>query len=458
MSNLILDTDSYKASHWLQYPPDTVNVFNYLESRGGSYEKTVFFGLQYLLKEYLSKPVTMKDVFEADDFFTKHGLPFNLDGWRGIVADHGGFIPMRIKALPEGTVIPTGIPLLTCEATDARYFWVVGWFETMIMRLWYPITVATRSWYVKQSIRKALEETADNTSGLAFKLHDFGSRGTTSREAAAIGGASHLVNFKGSDTVVGVDLANRYYNAGMAGFSIPAAEHSTITSWGREFETEAYDNMLRQFAKPGSIVAIVSDSYDIYNAVNHIWGETLREKVVQSGATIVIRPDSGEPVTMVNQLLFDLERHFGSTTNSKGYRVLNNVRIIQGDGLNPYVIEQILKSCKLAGFSADNVAFGMGGGLLQQVNRDTLRFAYKCSAVRIDSQIDKGFFHATWRDVYKNPVTDPDKKSKRGRIGVTADFKVCDDESPGNILQVVFEDGKIIKEIDFETVRANSEF
>lgn len=465
---LLLDTDSYKASHWLQYPPGTKNVFNYLESRGGVYGETVFFGLQYLIKRYLSRPVTSAEVTEADAFFKMHGLPFNFDGWMGIIRDHGGFIPMQIKALPEGTVTSTHVPLLTCQATDPKYFWVVGWFETQVMRLWYPITVATLSNNVRKVLKKYLQETSDDLSGLPFKLHDFGSRGVSSRESAAIGGAAHLVNFMGSDTVVGVALANEYYNAGMAGFSIPAAEHSTITSWGREFETEAYENMLRQFAKPGSLLAVVSDSYDVYNAVDHIWGETLRQKVVDSGATLVVRPDSGDPVMVVNKVLHLLGNRFGYKMNSKGYRVLNNVRVIQGDGCTPYTIEAILKSCKLAGFSTDNLAFGMGGGLLQQVNRDTQKFAYKCSAIQLeytDSLDCCGRTITRWHDVYKDPVTDPGKKSKRGLLGTKkailagglTGFTTTTDDDPDNLLRPVFENGSLLVDDTFEAIRARAQ-
>jgi nicotinamide phosphoribosyltransferase len=455
MSNLILDVDSYKACHYQCYPPGTANLFNYLESRGGAYPKTVFFGLQYLLQEYLCNPITVEDVNEARDFFKAHGVPFNEEGWRGILEDHAGYIPLRIKALPEGTVVPTGVPLLTAESTDPKYFWVVGWFETMIMRLWYPITVATVSYHVKQTIKKYLTETADDLSGLPFKLHDFGSRGVSSLESAKIGGMAHLVNFMGSDTVVGVVAARVHYDAQMAGFSIPAAEHSTITSWGKEHEVDAYRNMLNQFAKPGSIVAVVSDSYDIYNAAENLWGGELRQEVIDSGATIVIRPDSGDPVYVVNELLHILEKKFGSKTNSKNYKVLNNVRIIQGDGVNPYTIERILESAKVAGFSADNIAFGMGGALLQQVNRDTLKFAYKCSSVAIAQTEDSGFY----RDVFKDPVTDSGKKSKRGRIGtklVEGKYTTCANEDPDNLLQVVFENGQLWAFQTFEQVRERS--
>lgn len=462
--NPIVDTDSYKVSHWLQYPPGTVNVFSYLESRGGQYKSTVFFGLQYLLKRYLSQTVTVAHVEEAREFLNKHGLPFNYEGWMYVATKLHGKLPLRIKALPEGTVTPTGIPLLTAEATDPRCFWIVGWFETQVMRLWYPITVASLSFDVKRIIKSYLELSGD-VSGLPFKLHDFGSRGVSSQESAGIGGAAHLINFMGSDTLAGVAMLRDYYGADMAGYSIPAAEHSTITSWGREHEADAYANMLKQFAKPGSIVAVVSDSYDLWNAVDGLWGGTLRQAVIDSGATVVIRPDSGDPVFVVNKLCHDLDRKFGSTINAKGYKALNHVRIIQGDGVNPYTIDRILKSVTSAGFSADNVAFGMGGALLQQVNRDTQRFAFKCSSVSIANATDLDEFlrgdredlKAEFRDVFKDPVTDPGKQSKKGRIGAKLEngtWSVCQDLDPENKLQAVFSNGYIVRTTTLDEIRS----
>jgi nicotinamide phosphoribosyltransferase len=242
---------------------------------------------------------------------------------------------------------------------------------------------------------------------LPFKLHDFGARGVSSAESAALGGAAHLVNFMGTDTISGVMAARAYYHEPMAGYSIPAAEHSTITSWGREREVDAYRNMLTRFARPGAIVAVVSDSYDIYRAIREHWGGALRAEVIASGATVVIRPDSGDPVAVVHQCLELLDEAFGHTLNSKGYRVLNHVRVIQGDGINPTSIRAILERVTSAGYATDNVAFGMGGALLQQLNRDTQKFALKCSAARVAG---------AWIDVYKDPVTDKGKQSKRGRM------------------------------------------
>jgi len=342
-------------------------------------------------------------------FYEAHGEPFNTEGWEHILTGHGGYMPVRIKAVPEGSVVPTHMPLFTVESTCHRCAWVVNYLETLLVRVWYPTTVATLSWHAKQSILEMLYRTSDDPMGeIGFKLHDFGARGVSSGESAALGGAAHLVNFLGSDTVEGVLLANRVYNEGkMSGFSIPATEHSTITAWGQENERDAYENVLDQFAKPGKIVACVSDSYNLWNAIDNIWGGELKDKVIASGATVVIRPDSGTPHEVVLACLQKLDAKFGHTMNKKGYKVLNNVRVIQGDGINPRSITEILTHSARRGYSASNIAFGMGGGLLQQVTRDTQRFAFKASAVH--------FATTGWESVHKEPITDPGKTSKGGR-------------------------------------------
>lgn len=466
LDNLLLNTDSYKASHWLQYPPGTDATFFYVESRGGTYDRTLFFGLQAILKETLAKPITHADVDEARDLFAAHGEPFNEAGWRYIVDHHGGLLPIRIRAVPEGTVVPTHNALMTIESTDPMAYWVPSYLETMLLRIWYPVTVATISWHAKQTIRQFLERTSDNPEGqLPFKLHDFGARGVSSVESAAIGGAAHLVNFMGTDTVSGLCLARAHYHEPMAGFSIPAAEHSTITSWGRENEVEAYRNMLRQFARPGSIVAVVSDSYDIYHAIREHWGKTLKDEVIRSGATVVIRPDSGDPVAVVHQCLELLDEAFGHTVNGKGFKVLNYVRVIQGDGINPTSIRAILERVTSAGYATDNVAFGMGGALLQQLNRDTQKFALKCSAARVDGH---------WIDVYKDPVTDKGKQSKRGRMTLLqhreyGQFRtepvpaeassLADVHKPmgfDDAMVTIWEDGKLVNDWTFAQVRARA--
>jgi len=297
MINLILNTDSYKASHYLQYPPNTEKVFSYIEARGGEYDKTVFFGLQMFLKEYMMQPITREMIEEASVFFKAHGEPFNRDGWEYILNEYDGYIPVIIRAVPEGTVVPIGNALVTVENVDPKCYWVTSYIETALLRaVWYPTTVATNSWTSKQIIKHYMETTADKEAmaGLAFKLHDFGARGVSSFESAGIGGAAHLVNFMGSDTITGALYIMRYYGGEMPSFSVPAGEHSSITTWEKERETDAYRNMLKQF-EGYPIISVVSDSYDIYNAVEHIWGGELKDEVIKCGSMLVIRPDSRNP-------------------------------------------------------------------------------------------------------------------------------------------------------------------
>lgn len=406
--NLILDTDSYKASHFLQYPQDIRGLFAYIESRGGQYDHTLFFGLQYILQRYLSTRIDPEMIDEAEEFFAAHGEPFNRAGWELVRIRHLGRLPLEIRAVPEGTLVPVHMPLVTVRSTDRDLAWLASYVETLLLRVWYPTTVATRSWYAKQIIAQYLEETSDDPAGqLPFKLHDFGARGVSSEESAGIGGMAHLVNFQGTDTVSAIRYARDFYAESMAGFSIPASEHSTITSWGRENELDAYRNMLQQFGGEGKLFACVVDSYDIREAVNRMWGEALREEIQNRKAMVVIRPDSGNPVEVALETAKALHKAFGGTRNGKGFQVLNNARLIYGDGINETTIRGILMELKAHGFSADNVAFGMGGALLQQLNRDTQKMAMKTSAIK----------RATgWMDVYKDPVTDPGKRSKRGLL------------------------------------------
>jgi len=452
-SNIILDTDSYKSSHFLQYPPRTTRLFSYLESRGGRYPATRFFGLQYILKRYLCSTVSAADVEEAKALIEAHGEPFPYDGWMRVVTLHGGRLPLEVRAVPEGTLVPNHNVLMSVTNTDPELPWLVGWFETMLMRVWYPTTVATQSYYLKQIIRAALEQTSDHAEAeLPFKLHDFGSRGVSSRESAGLGGLAHLTNFMGSDTLEALRTGRNYYGTDVAAFSIPAAEHSTVTSWGKEHEVEAYRNMVNTFARPGAVFAVVSDSYDLKYAINVHWGETLRELVEQSGATLVVRPDSGEPAAMVRLAVRALNAKFGSDLNSKGYKVLRHVRVMQGDGIDEDSIREILQTVIGDGFSAENVGFGMGGALLQQVNRDTQRFAYKASAGLIDGH---------FQPIYKDPVTDPGKRSKDGVLDlvmeggryVTKQYQTFETEFPESVMRVVFRDGKLLVDDTLDEVR-----
>lgn len=453
MTNLLLETDSYKHSHARMYPPNTSKIYSYFESRGGEYSSTIFFGLQYYILRYLTgQVITSEDIIEASQFLGCH-MPgvFQAEDWIYLFSRYKGRLPVSIKAVPEGTLVPVKNVLLTIENTDPKLFWLSNFLETLLVKLWYPCTVATISGYCAGVILKFLEETGD-PSLLPFKLHDFGCRGATSPESAAIGGASHLVYSKGTDTLPALKLIHDYYGVKdfVAGYSVPASEHSTMTSWGKAHEAEAYANALEKY--PTGLLSIVSDSYDIFKACREIWGGKLRDSVLARDGVLVIRPDSGTPESVVLDVLSILGEKFGVAKNEKGYKVLNpKIRILQGDGVSPDKIRTILYRLKYCGWSADNIVFGMGGKLLQDCNRDTQKFAFKCSEAIVDGQP---------REVFKDPVTDPGKRSKKGRLKLTAGERgltTVSESAPGeDQLVEVFRDGEVLKRYTFDEVRENT--
>lgn len=451
MSDILFNTDSYKLSQFKQYPPKTVRLSSYIESRGGEYKETLFFGLQMLLGKL--KAPTRKQVNKRAMMAKAHGVSFNREGWLA-VADLG-YLPVRIQAVKEGTILPTKNVLVQITNTLPGFHWLVSYLETMLLRgVWYPTTVATRSRKIKNILKGYLNLTADDTSALEFMLHDFGARGASSYETAGIGGTAHLVNFRGTDTLAALDFAFEYYAEAMAGFSVDAMEHSTVTSWGRDGEAASYENMIDNCSKPGSIYSIVSDSYDIFNAVKNIFGDKLKDKIENLGGRLVIRPDSGDPVTVILQLLSILEEKFGVTVNTKGYKVLPPyLRILQGDGIDEHSIEAICIAILAAGYSVENLVFGMGGMLLQGMTRDTLKFAMKASAIKASNDF--------WADVVKDPVTDPGKKSKAGRLALVYNNKTgwqtireTDLSDRVNMLEDVFVDGKIVRDQTLSEIRA----
>jgi nicotinamide phosphoribosyltransferase len=328
-----------------------------------------------------------------------------------------------------------------------------------LTQVWFPSTVATLSKEIKKYCKKYLDLTSDNGEiPLKFMLHDFGERGVSSMESAGMGGMAHLVNFYGSDTVEGVLYAREHYKEPMAGYSVIATEHSIMTSKGRDGEYEVIKMMLEKFLK--GILSLVLDSYNIYKAVNHLTTKFLPILKAREGK-VVIRPDSGEPVEVLARIFEILVENLGSeiTTNSKGFKVLPSyIGVIWGDGLDINKINEILEWLLQSGWSAENIVFGMGGGLLQKVNRDTQAFAFKCSA----NQTEEG----VWNDVWKDPVdSSSGKSSKKGCLKLIKHegaFMTVREDDPAyaefeNELKVVFENGEIKKEFTFEEVRKNAE-
>jgi len=460
--NIVTMTDSYKMTHHAMYQEDTEYVYSYFEARNGAkFDYTTFFGLQYLIKEYLVGVVVTKEQVDfaeklANIHFGNDSI-FNRERWDYIIEEHGGKLPIRIKAVPEGLCVPINNVLMTVENTDPKCYWLTNHLETMLSWTWYPTTVATLSRNIKEMIAKFLQETSNNLDGLPFKLHDFGFRGVSSNESARLGGAGHLVNFMGTDTVGAMELALMYYNADInsLAFSVPASEHSVMTSLGEEGEPDVFKRILNQY--PTGIISVVSDSYNIYRAVDKYVGRYFKDEILARDGVFVVRPDSGDPVETVMKLLYILKDRFGVDINSKGYRILNpKVRIIIGDGLRMETINTILSQMKMEKWSADNLVFGQGGGLLQAIDRDTMRFAFKSSM-----QIRSGVSH----NIQKKPL-DMSKASKRGRLALIkvegshgSTYKTleeCREDVEGDILETVFENGELVKEYSFNEIRKNA--
>lgn len=418
---VLLHFDSYKASHFLFQNPLVTEVSSYIESRGFSklFKPTteiVVFGIRMFIKKYMSEAITMEDLDFVEPLVLAHGLPFNRKGWERVVTVHGGFLPIEIQALPEGTVIPTRIPLVQVRSLDPELAWLSSFIETALLRaIWYPTTVATVSREVKKIILKAYEESADLLDGADFKLHDFGGRGVSSGESAAIGGLAHLVNFMGTDTFESIIAHQEFYHGDMPAYAVKATEHSVSTQFGPGLGESEYVSKVLDVAEanPGTITSIVADTYDLYNFVDVIIGQDFASRIAKLDGVLVIRPDSGVPAEVVVNILNILGRRFGFVTNAKGYRVLPDfIRVIQGDGINLNSLSEVVGAVLNEGWSIVNITFGMGGGLLQQVTRDDLKFAQKANEAVIDDVVT---------DTFKDPKTDPGKVSKKGRQFVIHD-------------------------------------
>lgn len=474
-NNICTMSDSYKGTHWPQYPKGTTEVYSYLESRGGKFNNTLFYGLQIIIKKHLmGQVVTEQKIQSAKKLWDAHIGPgsFNEAGWRHILEKHNGHLPIKIKAVPEGQVVPTSNVLVTVVNTDSEVPWLTNYIETLLLQVWYPITVSTLSREIKKVLVEYLKKTTSlDSEGLknqvSFMLHDFGYRGTSSVESAGIGGSAHIVNFLGTDTIAAIETAQEYYNTdNILAFSIPASEHSTITSWGEANEVKAMENMLDSY--PTGLVACVSDSFDIIRACKDYWGGELKDKILQRNGRLVVRPDSGDPMQTLKQVFHILWDKFGGEINEKGFKVLHpNIRVIQGDGVNFESISEICDMMIEEGFSIENIAFGMGGALLQKVDRDTQKFAFKCSHIVINGESV---------DVRKNPIEINEngervqsfKKSKAGYLKLmskdeqTAVFEQMftqehSQDEIGDLMVTVFENGVLLKEWTFEEIRERAQ-
>lgn len=408
-------------------------MFSYIEARVKN--KTIVpFGIQMWMQKFLATPLTQAEVDEAESITSAHGEPFNKAGFQRIIDVHNGYWPVIIMGIPEGTVTESSNPLYTIEAygEDA---WCASFLETTLQRaIWYPTTIASMGHELYKDTKWFYANYSDNPGNMGFALNDFGARGVSSRESAEIGGLAHLVHFMGTDNIQAILAARKYYGADVCGYSVPASEHSIQCAYGKDNQREYLKKMLDTYAKPDGIVSIVLDGYDIYREAGLLCTE-FKEQIIESGAKITFRPDSGDMFEVVPRLLKMQEDAFGVTVNSKGKKVINNVGCIQGDGIDSTTFGMLMERVVSLGYAPECVVMGSGGGLLQKVNRDTYSFAQKTSAIRING---------VWKETVKDPITDSGKKSKGGVLRNNAFVKM-------------YENGEILYRTTFDEVRARAQ-
>lgn len=467
--NLLTCTDVYKFGHLYQYPKGTTKVFSYLQARSDKMSKdTVFFGLQYFIKEYLMQPITTENVdefVELVEMILGPGM-VKRENYDKLVAL--GYMPLELKAVPEGTKLPIKNVLMTVVNTHPDFYWLVGFTESLLLKLWNTCTVGVNSAELRNDCLEAAKRTCDDMNHLPFQIHDFGYRGCSSEETAALSGAAHLLSFLGTDTVPAVRMIRNVYGINKGepiGLSVPATEHSVMCAFGKEGELDAFKNMLTTY--PKGIVSIVSDTYNLWNVLENFTGD-LKATILEREGKVVFRPDSGNPVKIICgdrqaklnspeelgalEILWD---KFGGTVNTKGYRVLNpKVGLIYGDGIYRERMNVILKEMELMKFASSNIVFGVGGLLLQNFNRDDQGFAIKATHVVVNGQ---------GRDIMKDPITDSGKKSHTGYLALRKDVNgkyvtvdgLTEEQANDTLLQTVFKDGKLVKEYNFSEVREN---
>lgn len=496
MKETVLLTDGYKLDHRRQYPEGTEYVYSNWTPRSSRYfpgadEGCVVFGIQYLIKKYLIKEWN-------DNFFNKpkkevvsrfarrvNGLlgP-NSVGVSHIEELHDlGYLPIRIKALPEGSICPIRVPCLTFINTDPRFFWLTNYFETLIScSLWMPMTSATSARLYKKELVRHAKKTGFADADLGFSCHDFSMRGMAGVEAAIISGMAHLTAFNGSETIPALEALEEYYHANceeeLLAATIPATEHSVMCAGGCDDEFGTFKRLITE-VYPEGFVSIVSDTWDYWKVITE-YLPALKETIMNRNGRVVIRPDSGDPVRiicgyskdeldeMTTQEIVNIPEHelkgtyqmlwdiFGGTINDEGYKVLDpHIGLIYGDSITLDRQREIYSRLERWGFAATNLVLGVGSYTYQFKSRDSLGFAMKATWCQINGEA---------HEIFKNPKTDSGmKKSLKGLICVDRDAKgnyraidqVSKELEQQGCLQTVFEDGKLIKDWTLAEVRVN---
>jgi nicotinamide phosphoribosyltransferase len=476
--------DGYKADHRRQYPEGTEYVYSNFTPRQTRIEginEVVFFGLQYFVKEYLIERWN-EGFFEVPKEEVLKAYKRRMDNYLGpdaIPCDHIeelhdlGYLPIKIKALPEGTLVPIGIPVLTITNTIPKFFWLTNYFETLMSNiLWKPITSATTAFEYRKKFEEFAERTGYDKTFIQWQGHDFSFRGMSGTEDALMSSAAHLLSFSGTDTIPAIDFLEIYYNADsdkeLIGGSVPATEHSVMCMGEQKSEINTFKRLITELY-PSGIVSIVSDTWDFWKVMTEYLPKLKKEILARDGR-LVIRPDSGNPVNIIcgdnetsysmiteaqikgaYEILWDI---FGGTVNEKGFKVLNpKVGMIYGDSITLQRQKQILGKLEAKGFSASNLVFGIGSFTYEYVTRDTFGFAMKATHGQVNGVV---------KDIFKNPKTDSGfKKSAKGYLKVYVEdgkLKLKDqcteEEENEGLLELVFKDGSLERDQSLSEIRA----
>lgn len=477
--------DFYKTSHRNQYPAGTENIYSIMVPRSNKYlnkvDRVVSAGVSGFVVKYLvdffmqaffARPE--EDVVREYYEFIKRTLGVDDDGSHIRELHQLGYLPLKIKAIPEGESVPIGTPILTIENTHSKFAWLTNYFETLIScSLWQPMTSASIARKYYKLGFEFSDLTCDNDDHLKFQFHDFSMRGMSSLESAQISGLGHLMYFNGTDTIPAITYVDEYYKGKFAKnfnpTSIPATEHSVMCALvakqeaytGSRDETESYRHLIKDIY-PEGFVSIVSDTYDFWHNIEHVL-PSIKDDIMSRNGRVVIRPDSGDPVQIICgipesensnaeekgliQALWDL---FGGTINEKGYKVLDpHIGAIYGDSITLERAEKIFAGLAAKGFASSNIVFGIGSYSYQGNTRDSLGFAIKATSIIQDGDEFS---------IMKDPKTDSGKKSPRGRVKVVGDSYIdglsVNSDFQYDRLQTVFEDG-VARTISIDDVRNN---
>lgn len=483
--NPLTAIDFYKADHRSQYPVGTTEVYANFTPRSaalgkvadGFDNKIVFFGLQYFIKHFLIETWNEQFFKKPKDQVVaayKRRMDASL-GKDSISVDHIaslhdlGYLPIRIKALPEGSRVPIGVPVLTIVNTKPEFFWLTNYLESVIScYLWKPVTSATTAFEYRRMLTQSALTTGGNMDFVRFQAHDFSYRGLSGMQDACISGAAHLTSFWGTDSVPAIDFVEDYYGADAdkepVGFSVPATEHSVMCMGMQDGELETFRRLIND-VYPAGIVSVVSDTWDFWRVITE-YVFLLKEDILKRDGKLVIRPDSGDPIKIIcgdpdapegtpehKGAIECLWNVFGGTVTDKGFRKLDShIGLIYGDSISLERAQKIMKGLITKGFSSDNIVLGIGSFTYQYVTRDNFGFAMKATS---------GIVNGERRDIFKSPKTDSGtKKSAKGLLRVEEEngmYKLYDqqteDQEKQGHLKAIYEDGKILIEYKLSDIR-----